>query len=42
MKIKTNVQAGGLRSVNHNPTRGLRVKTGIKSGGMNAINHNQN
>ena len=40
LKVKTNVKAGGLGSVNHNRTT-LKVKTNVKAGGLTAVNHNR-
>jgi hypothetical protein len=37
-KIKTNVKAGGLKTVNHN--QALKIKTRIKAGGIKT-QHNQ-
>jgi hypothetical protein len=41
MKIKTNVNAGGM-GAQHNQTvsRGLKVRTNVKAGGL-SVNHNQ-
>lgn len=43
MKIKTNVKASGLDTVNHSQTiaRSLKVKTNLKAGGLDTLNHNQ-
>lgn len=41
MRIKSNVNAGGVSSNNHNQTvKGLRVKSNVKAGKLTA-NHNQ-
>lgn len=42
MKVKSNVKAGGLNTLNHNQTvKGLRVKSRVKAGGLDSRNHNQ-
>ena len=39
MKVRTNVQAGGLSIVNHN--QALKVRSSVKVGGLTSVNHNQ-
>jgi len=40
LKVKTNVRAGGLMSLNHNRSS-LKVKSSVKAGGLISLNHNR-